>query len=113
MQFLVLSRRRTDRFSEADFERLVPHEQAQARHLYSIGFTRQIWHRDDVPGACQIVEAADDAEVRRKLATLPFAKADMLDFTIVPLRPYAGFIASQLDSYEPIGPAVSRSNAAI
>ncbi|MER9316281.1 hypothetical protein NKI31_12330 [Mesorhizobium sp. M0659] len=81
MQFLVLSRRRTDQFSEADFEQLVPSEGAQARHLYSIGFTRQ----------CQIVEARDEIEVHEKLATLPLARAGMLDFEIVPLKPYAGF----------------------
>ena len=89
MQFLVLSRRRTDQFSNADFERLVPSEGAQARHLYSIGFTRQIWHRGDMPGACQVVEAM--GEVHKKLGTLPLARAGMLDFEIVPLKPYAGF----------------------
>jgi muconolactone delta-isomerase len=91
MQFLVLSRRLTDRFNEADFEHFIPHESAQACHLYSIGFTRQIWHRMDIPGACQLVEAADLKEVREKLATLPLAGAGMIDFEIVPLRPYAGF----------------------
>ncbi|TPJ71251.1 muconolactone Delta-isomerase family protein [Mesorhizobium sp. B2-7-1] len=91
MQFLVLSRRRTDQFSDADFEQLVPSEGAQARYLYSLGFTRQIWHRGDIPGACQIVEAKDASEVHEKLATLPLAKAGMLDFEVVPLNPYAGF----------------------
>ena len=91
MQFLVLSRRRTEQFSDADFDLLVPGEAAQARHLYSIGFTRQIWHRGDTPGACQLVEATDESEVHEKLATLPLAKAGMLDFEIVPLKPYAGF----------------------
>ncbi len=91
MQFLVLSRRRTDQFSDAEFARLVPKEGAQARYLYSIGFTRQIWHRGDIPGACQIVEAIDETEVRERLATLPLAIEKMLDFEIIPLKPYAGF----------------------
>lgn len=91
MQFLVLSRRRTDQFSDAEFEQLVPSEGEQARYLYAIGFTRQIWHRGDIPGACQIVEAKNESEVRETLATLPLAKAGMLDFDVVPLKPYAGF----------------------
>ena len=91
MQFPILSRRRTEQFSDADFELLVPNEGAQARHLYSIGFTRQIWHRGDMPGACQIVEAS---EVYERLGTLPLARAGMLDFEIIPLKPYAGFISS-------------------
>lgn len=61
---------------------------------YKIGFTRQIWHTGDMPGACQIVEAKDESEVREKLATLPLEKAAMLDFEIIPLKPYAGFISS-------------------
>jgi len=82
VQFLVLSRRSTDQFSDADFEPLLPDEGAQARYLYSVGLTRHIWHRGDMPGACQIVEAMDEGEVHQKLATLPLAKAGMLDFEI-------------------------------
>jgi hypothetical protein len=29
--------------------------------------------------------------VREKLETLPFAEAGMLEITVVPLKPYAGF----------------------
>lgn len=91
MQFLVLSSRRTDQFAPAEFERLVLREGARARELYALGFTRQIWHRADRPGACQLVEARSEDEVRTRLATLPLAQAGMLDFEIVPLKPYAGF----------------------
>jgi hypothetical protein len=91
MQYLVPSRRRTDRYSDAEFARLIPQEAMQARHLYSIGFTSQIWHRADISGACQDVGAADESQVRERLATLPLAKAEMLDFEIIPLKPYAGF----------------------
>lgn len=91
MQFLILSRRRTSEFTEAEFDELAKLEADQARQLYGVGFTRQLCHRGDQGGACQIAEAADEGEVRTKLATLPFAKAGMLDFEIVPLKPYAGF----------------------
>ena len=91
MQFLVVSSRRTEQFPPEEFERIVPAEGVRARELYAAGFTRQIWHRADRPGACQIVEARDEAEVRAHLDTLPLARAGMLDFEIVPLRPYAGF----------------------
>ncbi|URK89408.1 hypothetical protein LP421_33965 (plasmid) [Rhizobium sp. RCAM05350] len=42
MQFLVISRRLTEKFSDAEFEPIVPLEGARARYLHSIGFTRQI-----------------------------------------------------------------------
>jgi len=91
MQFLTLSRRRTDRFTEADFALHLEAEIRQARLLYAEGFLRQIWHRDDVPGACMLVEADSAEQVHEKLGTLPLVGAGMLDVTIVPLRPYAGF----------------------
>ena len=91
MQFLTISRRRTERFTDAEFGALAQQEVDQARALYAQGFIRQIWHRADVGGACILVEADSDAQAREKLNTLPLAKADMLEVTIVPLKPYAGF----------------------
>ena len=92
MQFLVISSRRTEHFTDEEFQSLVAEEGKQARVLYGMNFARHIWHRADVPGACQIVEAKDMAEAREMLETLPFAKANMIEFQIIPLKPYAGFI---------------------
>lgn len=91
MQFLTFSRRRTDAFTDADFASHVEAEIGQARVLYAEGFLRQIWHRADVSGACMLIEADSAEEVREKLRTLPLVRAGMLEVTIVPLRPYAGF----------------------
>jgi muconolactone delta-isomerase len=90
-QFLTLSARRTDRFTEAQFAALVEAEVGQARVLYGQGFLRQIWHRADVPGACMLVEADSLEQVREMLGTLPLVEAGMLEVTIIPLKPYAGF----------------------
>lgn len=91
MQFLILSRRRSETFAEEQFAAHVDAEREQARRLYADEFIRQIWHRSDVPGACILVEAASDAEVRERLNTLPLFAAGMLEFLVVPLKPYAGF----------------------
>jgi len=93
MQFLSLSTRRTDRFSEAEFAELVEAEASRARELYAAGFIRQIWHRGDLPGACMVLEADSLDEARARLCSLPLIRAGMLDVSIVPLVPYAGFIA--------------------
>lgn len=93
MQFLSLSTRRTDRFSEAQFTGLVDAEASRARELYAEGFIRQIWHRGDLPGACMVLEAGSLDEARARLHTLPLIRAGMLDVSIVPLEPYAGFVA--------------------
>jgi muconolactone delta-isomerase len=93
MQFLSLSTRLTDRFSEAEFAELVDGEASRARDLYAAGFIRQIWHRGDVPGACMVLEADSLDEARARLDTLPLIRAGMLEVSIVPLVPYAGFTA--------------------
>ena len=91
MQFLTLSRRRTESFTDADFAARVEDEAQRARALYAEGFIRQIWHRRDIPGACLLVESDSEEHVRAKLGTLPLVQAGMLEVTIIPLKPYAGF----------------------
>jgi muconolactone delta-isomerase len=91
MQFLSLSRRRVDRFSETEFAALVDAEIAQARALYADGFIRQIWHRADLPGACILIEADSLEQAHARLHTLPMVRTGMLEVSIVPLSPYAGF----------------------
>ncbi len=92
MQFLTLSRRRTEAFSDADFAAMAEKEAERARALYINGFIRQIWHRGDQGGACVLVEAADEAAVRDTFAALPMVAAGMLEVVlVVPLKPYRGF----------------------
>lgn len=93
MQFFVLTRRRVSEFSASDFAKKYDAEVARAKELFKEGFTRQIWHRADGSGACQLVEAADQQEVESTISTLPFVAAGMLDVEIIPLKPYAGFHA--------------------
>ena len=91
MQFLTVSRRRTEAFSEAEFTALVDREVQQARRMYAQGAIRQIWHRADMPGACIVFEADSEEHARSLVGSLPMAQAGMLEITVIPLRPYAGF----------------------
>ena len=93
MQFLSLSRRRTDAFPpEAFTAELVAHEGERVKELYAAGILRQVWLRGDVPGASILWEAASEAEVREAIASLPIFKAGMLEIVaVVPLKPYPGF----------------------
>ena len=91
MQFLTISRRRTDRFADSEFAALRDAEVAQARVLYAHGFIRQLWHRGDAAGVVMIIEAESEAHVREGLDTLPLARAGMLEISIVQLKPYGGF----------------------
>ena len=91
MQYLAISRRRTEQFGDAEFDASAAQEAAQARVLYAAGFLRHLWHRGDVPGACLLIEADSEEQVRQRLGTLPLVQAGMLDVVIIPLKPYAGF----------------------
>ncbi|MFY9853083.1 MAG: muconolactone Delta-isomerase family protein [Terracidiphilus sp.] len=93
MQFLSLSRRRTDAFPpEAFTPELAARESERVKELYAAGLLRQIWTRGDMPGAAILWEAANEAEVQAALDSLPIKKAGMLEVVfLVPLAPYRGF----------------------
>jgi muconolactone delta-isomerase len=93
MQFLTISRRRTDAFSpEAFTPELIAREGLRVRELYASGILRQIWRRADTPGAAIVWEAASESEVRAAIATLPLFQAEMIETAFfAPLAPYPGF----------------------
>lgn len=95
MQFLTISRRRTEAFTDAQFAAKAPDEWQRVRTMYAEGALRQIWGRGDTPGACIIWEAENEQHVRDLAGSLPLAQAGMLELiALVPLKPYAGFSAS-------------------
>jgi muconolactone delta-isomerase len=93
MQFLSLSRRRTDAFPpEAFTPDLAARESQRIKELYAAGLLRQIWSRGDMPGASILWEASNEAEVRAALDSLPIKQAGMLEIVfLAPLAPYRGF----------------------
>ena len=93
MQFLSISRRRTDASPpEAFTPELVGGEGQRVKELYIAGVLRQVWKRADMGGAAILWEAANEAEARAAVESLPLFKAGMLEIVaFVPLEPYAGF----------------------
>ncbi|HEY2861825.1 MAG TPA: muconolactone Delta-isomerase family protein [Terracidiphilus sp.] len=96
MQFLTLSRRRTDAFPpEAFTAELVGREARRVKELYAVGILRQVWRRGDAAGAAIVWEASGEAQVREAIDSLPIAQAGMLELVaLVPLEPYPGFAQS-------------------
>ena len=89
MQFLTLSRRKER--VEAPGDELVEAEVQRARVLYAQGYMRQLWHRADGPGACALWEVEDEARLWELLKSLPFFQAGMVEVSVIPLQPWAGF----------------------
>ena len=95
MQFLSISRRRTDQFpAEAFTAELIAGEGQRVKALYASGILRQIWKRADTPGASILWEAATESEVQAAIESLPIYQAGMLEIqALIPLEPYPGFTA--------------------
>jgi len=57
MQFLSLSRRRTDAFPPEAFTPELAAREGTGQELYAAGLMRQIWRRCDTPGAAILWES--------------------------------------------------------
>jgi uncharacterized protein YciI len=91
MKFIAITRRLTERFSDAEFAEHLGAEGERARELYAAGSFRALYSRGDVPGAVIEIEAADADEAARFVGSLPFAVRGLMEYQIVPLRPYRVF----------------------
>jgi hypothetical protein len=75
-------------------EQFQPHlkaEAARAWELYQAGIFRELYFRQDWPGAVLMLECADLAAAEQVLATLPLVRAGLITFDLLPLAPYPGF----------------------
>ena len=91
MQFLVICRRLTEKFTEEQFAAVLDLEAERVRELYTEGKLRTVWSREDVLGACLLFECVNADEVASLVQSLPLAAKGMLETQIIGLRGYRGF----------------------
>ncbi len=75
-------------------EQYSPFLKAEARrvwYLYQAGIIRELYFRQDQPAAVLILECEDLREAERLLSTFPLVQEGLIEFEILPLKPYAGF----------------------
>jgi muconolactone delta-isomerase len=77
--------------SEAFTPELLAAEARRAWALHQEGTIRELYFRDDNPGAVLVLECASIDEAGRALASLPLVAAGLIEFDVVPLRAYPGF----------------------
>jgi hypothetical protein len=83
-----------ERESSAADEAYAPHLEAEARRvleLFQGGSLREISFRLDEPRAVLVLECASEQEAEGLLATLPLVEQGLIEFELIPLRPYPGF----------------------
>jgi hypothetical protein len=73
------------------FAEVRPAEAARAWELYQAGTIREIYFRADRANGVLVLEVADLAEARTAVDSLPLVAAGLIDFDLVPLRPYPGW----------------------
>lgn len=95
MQFISISRRLTERFSDEEFAALIDAERERVRELYRDGVVRSIWSRKDTPGAVMLLECMDEAAARAAVNSLPLAQRGMLEAQILPLSAYPAFFPKE------------------
>jgi muconolactone delta-isomerase len=89
MQFLILARVAQG----VSIEQVLPHVKAEAEAVwkqYSAGILRSVYYIADMSGAVLLCEAPDLEAMQNIAAQFPMAKAGVLKFEILPLKPYTG-----------------------
>lgn len=92
MQFLILARVAQG----VSRDQILPHVKAEAEAVwqhYSTEVVRSIYYIADMSGAVLFCEAPDLAAMQAIAAEFPMAKASILTFEILPLKPYTGLEA--------------------
>jgi hypothetical protein len=81
--------------SGVGWEHIAPYVGEEAREvwqLYETDRMREFYLRaDHQPGVVLVFESDDVREAEQLIAALPIVEAGLLDFEIIPLRPYMGF----------------------
>ena len=90
MRILALEVEDPEATSE-DFNKLLKEEALEVWRLYQEEVVREIYFRGDKSTAVLMLECEDIDEAKQKLSTLPLVASGLIDFELIPLKPYPGF----------------------
>ena len=74
-------------------EQFAPHLEAESRRVWELiqsGTLREIYFHQDRNDAYLVLECENVEAARAATDSLPLAEEGLIDFEIIPLRPYAG-----------------------
>ena len=90
MKFFVIGKRK-ESIKPEQFAEYLDLEAELAIKLFKEEFIRELYSIKGGKGACMIVEAENEEEIKEKLSILPFVKNNYLDIDIIEVKPYRGF----------------------
>ena len=91
MKFFVIGKRK-ESVKPEQFAEYLDLEAELAIKLFKEEFIRELYSIKGGKGACMIVEAESEDEIKEKLSILPFVKNNYLDIDIIEVKPYRGFV---------------------
>ena len=91
MKFFVIGKRKKTVLPE-EFAKHADEEAKMAIDLFKQEFIRELYSIKGGKGACMVIEAKDENEIKEKLSVLPFVKNNYLDIDIIEVKPYRGFM---------------------
>lgn len=75
----------------SDFKKYRQKEAKVLWELYQKNVVREFYFRDDQKAAVLILETDSKEQAENELSGLPFVKNDLIEFELLPLKPYPGF----------------------
>ncbi len=75
----------------AQFQQSAKEEARKVWELHQAGVIRELYFRADRNEAVLVLECPTIDEARDVLAALPFVRAGLIGFEIIPLKAYSGF----------------------
>lgn len=78
----------------ANLDKIKPHLKEEAKMAwenYVSGIIREIYFRQDKPGAVLIMECKDVEEAKKLLSELPLVKERLIEFEFIPLGAFTPF----------------------
>jgi len=73
------------------FQQYANDEARKAWELHQAGIIRELYFRADRNEAVLVLECISVVEAQEILATLPFVRAGLISFEVIPLTAYPGF----------------------
>lgn len=88
---IIAIQKESPHLNKRDF---VPHlrdEAIRGWELFKEGIIREMYYKDDKFEVILILECENETEATQKLSTLPLVEKGLIEFELIPLRPYHGF----------------------
>jgi len=90
MKIIALEKEMTNA-KTIDFRKSAKAEAKALWQLYQNGIVREFYFRKEKNSAVLILEAKSLEEAKKALSKLPYVSKKLIDFELIPLKPYPGF----------------------